>query len=144
MSLNSCMFIGNLGRDPEVRSMPSGEKIVNLSVGVSEAWKDKETGEKKSRVEWVKVVIFNEGIGKVAEKYLKKGSKIYIEGALQTRKWTDQTNVDRYTTEIVLQKFRGKLVLLDSAKSGAEEKYDKYGTGKENGRHAGLDDEIPF
>lgn len=117
-SVNKAIIVGNLGRDPEIRSTQGGQKVVNLSVATSERWKDKNTNEYKEKSEWHRVVIFNEGIVGVAEKYLKKGSKVYLEGQIQTRKWTDQSGVEKYTTEIVLQKFGGALVLLDSRKEG--------------------------
>ena len=113
-SVNKVILVGNLGRDPEVRYMKNGNKIVNLNLATTESWKDKTTGEQKVKTEWHRVVIFNEKLGEVAEKYLRKGSKIYLEGALQTRKWTDQSGADKYTTEIVLQRFRGELTMLDS------------------------------
>lgn len=118
-SVNKVTLVGNLGRDPEVRSMNDGGKVVTLSVATSERWTDKASGEKKERSEWHKVVIFNEKIADVAERYLKKGNSIYIEGALQTRKWTDQSGVEKYSTEVVLQKFRGELVLLGGREQGA-------------------------
>src|ERR1700744_561168 len=113
-SVNKVILVGNLGKDPEVRRMTSGEPVVNLSVATSESWKDKTSGERKEKTEWHRVVIFNENLAKVAEQYLKKGSKVYLEGALQTRKWTDKDGTEKYSTEIVLQKFRGELVMLDS------------------------------
>lgn len=116
-SVNKAIILGNLGQDPEVRQMPSGQKVVNLSVATSEKWKDKNSGEQREKTEWHRVVIFNEGLVGVAEKYLHKGSKVYIEGQIQTRKWTDQTGADRYTTEIVLKAFRGNLVLLGNGQN---------------------------
>lgn len=115
-ALNKVMLIGNLGADPEARSLNNGGEVVNLRVATSESWKTQD-GERKERTEWHQVVIFNEGLGKVAKTYLRKGSKVYLEGSLQTRKWQDQSGTDRYSTEIVLQKFRGELVLLDSKPS---------------------------
>ena len=112
--LNKATLIGNLGRDPEVRHSVDGQKIVNLSVATSEYWKDRNTGERKDKTEWHRVVIFNDRLADVAEQYLQKGAKIYIEGQLQTRKWTDQQGVERYSTEVVLGKFRGELTMLDS------------------------------
>lgn len=112
-SVNKCILVGNLGNDPEVRNMPSGGKVVNLSVATSEKWKDKNTGEQREKAEWHRVVIFSEGLARVAEQYLKKGSKVYLEGQLQTRKWTDQSGVEKYSTEIVLQGFNASMVLLD-------------------------------
>ncbi|MGK2284787.1 single-stranded DNA-binding protein [Pedomonas sp. V897] len=119
-SVNKVILIGNLGRDPEVRSLNDGSKVVNLRVATSETWRDRATGERKERTEWHSVVIFNENLGKVAESYLRKGSKIYVEGQLQTRKWTDQQGQERYTTEIVLQRYRGELTILDSRGGGGE------------------------
>ena len=111
-SVNKVILVGNLGRDPEVRSTQDGNKIVNLSLATSDRWKDKNSGEQRERTEWHRVVIFNENLGRIAEQYLRKGSTCYIEGQLQTRKWTDQQGVEKYTTEIVLQRFRGELTLL--------------------------------
>ncbi|WP_199091208.1 single-stranded DNA-binding protein [Bosea sp. ASV33] len=120
-SVNKVILVGNLGRDPEVRRLGSGEPVVNLRIATSETWRDKQSGERKERTEWHSVVIFNENLAKVAEQYLKKGSKIYIEGQLQTRKWQDQSGVEKYTTEIVLQRFRGELTILDSRQGGGDE-----------------------
>jgi single-strand DNA-binding protein len=113
-SVNKVILVGNLGRDPEANVMPSGDKVVNLSVATSEGWKDKTTGERKERTEWHRVVLFNQGLVKVAENYLRKGSKVYIEGQLETRKWTDQSGVEKYSTEVVLRPYRGELTMLDS------------------------------
>ena len=113
-SLNKVTLIGNVGKEPEVRRMANGNMVVNFSVATSERWNDKQSGEKREKTEWHRVVIFNEGLAKVAEQYVHKGSKIYIEGQLQTRKWQDQSGTDRYSTEVVLQQYRGALVLLDS------------------------------
>jgi single-strand DNA-binding protein len=124
-SVNKVILIGNLGRDPEVRHTQNGDPIVHLNLATSETWRDRQSGERRERTEWHRVVIFNENLGKVAQQYLKKGSKVYIEGQLQTRKWTDQQGVEKYTTEVVLQRFRGELTMLD-------------------GRDDDLDDEIPF
>src|ERR1700740_3840031 len=115
-SVNKVILIGNLGRDPDVRRMTSGEPVVNLSIATSESWRDKMSGERKERTEWHRVVIFNDRLAEFAEKYLKKGRKVYVEGALQTRKWTDNSGQERYTTEIVLQRFRGELTMLDGAR----------------------------
>jgi single-strand DNA-binding protein len=128
-SVNKVILIGNLGRDPEVRRLGSGEPVVNLRIATSETWRDKQSGEKKERTEWHSVVIFNENLAKVAEQYLKKGSKIYIEGQLQTRKWQDQSGVEKYTTEIVLQRFRGELTILDSRGQGGSDEYGEGGGG---------------
>jgi single-strand DNA-binding protein len=119
-SVNKAILVGNLGRDPEVRHLNSGEPVVSLRIATSESWKDKATGERKERTEWHSVVIFNENLARVAEQYLKKGSKVYIEGQLQTRKWQYQQGQEKYTTEIVLQRFRGELTLLDG-RSGSED-----------------------
>ena len=113
-SVNKVILVGNLGRDPEVRSTQDGNKIVNLSLATSERWKDKNSGEQRERTEWHRVVIFNENLGRIAEQYLRKGSTCYIEGQLQTRKWADQQGVEKYSTEVVLQRFRGELTLLGS------------------------------
>ena len=114
-SVNKVTLVGNLGRDPEVRAMQNGDKIIQLSVATSDRWKDKSTGEQRERTEWHRVVIFNDALGKIAEQYLKKGSTVYLEGQLQTRKWTDQqSGLEKYTTEVVLQRYRGELTLLGS------------------------------
>lgn len=156
-SVNKVILVGNLGRDPEVRSLQNGDKVVNLSVATSETWRDKQSGERKERTEWHRVVIFNENLAKVAEQYLKKGAKVYVEGALQTRKWTDQSGQEKYTTEVVLQRFRGELTMLDGRGEGGSggDSYDNggYGNGRTAARSGGggpaptrgdLDDEIPF
>ncbi len=117
-SVNKVILIGNLGRDPEVRHSQDGSKIVNLNIATSESWKDRNSGERKEKTEWHRVVIFNDRVADVAERYLKKGSKVYIEGALQTRKWTDQSGAEKYTTEVVIGKFRGELTLLDGRGEG--------------------------
>src|ERR1700681_3772183 len=114
-SVNKVILVGNLGKDPEIRRTQDGRPIANLSVATSESWRDKATGERKEKTEWHRVVIFNEGLCKIAEQYLKKGAKVYLEGQLQTRKWQDQSGQDRYSTEVVLQGFRGELTLLDRA-----------------------------
>jgi len=150
-SVNKVILIGNLGRDPEVRSMQDGNKIVQLSVATSEQWKDRNSGERKERTEWHRVVIFNDRLADVAEKYLRKGSKVYLEGQLQTRKWTDKEGQDRYTTEVVLGRFRGELTMLDGRGDGGGGGGD-YGSSDSSGGSgrapAGgggdLDDEIPF
>jgi single-strand DNA-binding protein len=118
-SVNKVILVGNLGADPEVRRMQDGRPVVNLRIATSESWRDKASGERREKTEWHRVVIFNENLAKVAEQYLKKGSKVYIEGSLQTRKWQDQSGQDRYSTEVVLQGFRGELTLLDSRGGGA-------------------------
>jgi single-strand DNA-binding protein len=156
-SVNKVILIGNLGKDPEIRTLPSGEKIANLTLATSEQWRDKNSGERKEKTEWHRVVIFNENIAKVAENYLKKGAKVYIEGSLQTRKWTDNAGVEKYSTEVVLQKFRGELTMLDTkGEGGGGRDYgDSYGgggggfqktggSGPKESFPADLDDEIPF
>lgn len=119
-SVNKVILVGNLGRDPEARTMNNGDKVVNLSLATSETWKDKTTGERKEKTEWHRVVVFNENIAKVCENYLKKGSTVYVEGSLQTRKWTDQSGVDKYSTEVVLQRFNGVLTMLGGRSDGGE------------------------
>lgn len=118
-SVNKVILIGNLGRDPEVRSTQAGKKVVNLAIATSETWKDRNSGERQERTEWHRVVIFNERLAETAERYLRKGAKVYVEGQLQTRKWTDQSGVEKYTTEIVLQQFRGELTMLDGRSGGS-------------------------
>jgi single-strand DNA-binding protein len=158
-SVNKVILVGNLGKDPEVRRMPSGDPVVNISLATTESWRDKATGEKKEKTEWHRVVIFNANIAKTAEQYLRKGAKVYLEGQLQTRKWTDQAGVDKYSTEIVIQNFRGDLVMLDGrsgggadgamAGSGPRRELTEARNGGEGGS-AGVgynsdpDDEIPF
>lgn len=139
--LNKCAFIGNLGADPEVRSLNNGGEVVNLRLAVSENWKDKD-GNRQERTEWVQFVIFNENLAKVAKSYLRKGSKVYLEGQLQTRKWTDQSGADRYSTEVVLQRFRGELVLLDP--KGAGQQAANIGGYDGPTGDAALDDDVPF
>ncbi len=117
-SVNKVILIGNLGKDPEVRSMQNGGKVCNLSIATSETWKDKMSGERKERTEWHRVVIFNDNLIGIAERYLKKGSKVYLEGQIETRKWSDQSGVEKYSTEVVLRQFRGELTLLDSREGG--------------------------
>jgi single-strand DNA-binding protein len=119
-SVNKVILVGNLGADPEVRTLPSGNKVVNLSVATSDSWRDKNSGERKEKTEWHRVVIFSEGLVRVAEQYLRKGSKVYIEGSLQTRKWQDQSGQDRYSTEVVLQGFNATLTMLDGRGDNAE------------------------
>ncbi|AZV22153.1 MULTISPECIES: single-stranded DNA-binding protein [Mesorhizobium] len=170
-SVNKVILVGNLGADPEIRRLNSGEPVVNIRIATSESWRDKNSGERKEKTEWHNVVIFNEGIAKVAEQYLKKGMKVYVEGQLQTRKWQDQTGADKYTTEVVLQKFRGELQMLDArgqgeggqvggytgggssrgsdfGQSSPSEGFNRGGGGAKSGGGGGssreLDDEIPF
>lgn len=150
-SVNKVILVGNLGRDPEVRNTQDGRKVVNLSLATSESWRDRQSGERKERTEWHRVVIFNENLAEVAEKYLKKGAKVFIEGQLQTRKWTDQSGAEKYTTEIVLQRYRGELTMLDGrgdsgGASHGGEFADAPGPSSPPARKGGadLDDEIPF
>ncbi|NEX94785.1 single-stranded DNA-binding protein [Caulobacter sp. 17J65-9] len=161
-SVNKVILVGNLGRDPEIRTLNSGDRVANLRIATSEQWRDKMSGERKEKTEWHSVVIFNDNLVKVAESYLRKGSTVYIEGSLQTRKWTDQQGVEKYSTEIVLQKFRGELTMLggrgEGAGQGGGQSYggggDDYGSGFSAGPAAkpasgpkqsfDLDDEIPF
>jgi single-strand DNA-binding protein len=159
-SVNKVILVGNLGKDPEVRHTQDGKPIVNITIATSENWRDKATGERKEKTEWHRVVIFNENIAKVAEQYLKKGSSVYIEGSLQTRKWTDKDGVEKYTTEIVLQNFNGNLTMLGSKPGGGDSAGSSYSGGDEFGSsspmdrpRAGakpasfnrdLDDEVPF
>jgi len=145
-SVNKVILIGALGRDPESRSFQNGGKVVNLRLATSETWKDKSTGEKKERTEWHSVAIFNEGLCGVAERFLHKGSKVYIEGQLQTRKWQDQSGADRYTTEIVVQGFNGTMVLLGDKPGGSSDGGDQRESAG-NQQYSGgsdLDDEVPF
>lgn len=152
-SVNKVILVGNLGADPEIRRLNTGEPVANLRIATSESWKDRQSGERKDKTEWHSVVIFNENLAKVAEQYLKKGAKVYLEGQLQTRKWTDQQGNDKYTTEIVLQKFRGELQMLDSNGSGqqsgqqsrqSQQSTQSYGQ-QSAGSGGGFDDEdIPF
>jgi single-strand DNA-binding protein len=168
-SVNKVILIGNLGRDPEVRSFQNGGKVVNLRIATSETWRDKQTGERKERTEWHSVAIFNEALGKIAEQYLKKGSTVYIEGQLETRKWQDQSGQDKYSTEVVLRPYGGNLTLLggrDGGSGGGGGNYDDRGGYDEGGQGGGgyggggsrggsgggggggtrsdMDDEIPF
>jgi len=155
-SVNKVILVGNLGADPEVRRTQDGRPIVNLRVATSESWRDKNTGERREKTEWHRVVIFSEGLAKIAEQYLKKGSKVYLEGALQTRKWQDKDGQDRYSTEVVLQGFNSALTMLDRAGGGstgadngdfgsagptASRKPAMAGAG---GKRDDMDDEIPF
>lgn len=137
-SVNKVILVGNLGRDPEARTFQNGSKVVNLRIATSETWRDKATGERKERTEWHSVAIFNEGIAKIAEQFLSKGSTVYIEGQLETRKWQDQSGADKYTTEIVLRPFHGELTLLGGGQDRQEQRQEQ-----PKGR-ADLDDSIPF
>jgi single-strand DNA-binding protein len=160
-SVNKVILVGNLGRDPEVRMTQDGAKIVTLSLATSESWKDKVSGERREKTEWHRVVIFNEKVGDVAERYLRKGHKVYLEGQLQTRKWTDQNGQEKYTTEVVLGKFRGELTMLDGKQDSPAFGEDSFGSSSggvtsggflpssgisatDNGPHGSFDDEIPF
>lgn len=161
-SVNKVILVGNLGRDPEIRHTQSGQKLANLSVATSETWRDKQSGERREKTEWHRVVIFDERLAEIAEKYLRKGSKVYLEGSLQTRKWTGNDGQDKYTTEVVLQRFSGVLTMLDSAGGGSGgggsygggdsgPSWDSPDNGGSGGSSSGggmpggdLDDEIPF
>ena len=159
-SVNKVILVGNLGKDPEVRRMQDGRPVVNMSVATSESWRDKATGERKEKTEWHRVVIFNEGLAKIAEQYLKKGAKVYLEGQLQTRKWTDQQGVEKYSTEVVLQGFNSALTMLDRAGGGGggsefgNDNASDFGSSRPaarqpamaggGGKRGDLDDEIPF
>lgn len=148
-SVNKVILVGNLGRDPEVRSTQSGSKIVNLAIATSDTWNYRNTGEKKVRTEWHRVVIFNEKIGDVAERFLRKGSKAYIDGELRTRKWKDQQGVEKHTTEVTIAQYAGKLVLLDSQEKSQQQKRQQPAQASNTQQSQGsqtqpLDDEIPF
>lgn len=160
-SLNKVMIIGNLGADPEVRTFGNGGRVCNLRIATSESWRDKNTGERREKTEWHTVAIFSEGLVKICEQYLKKGSKVYVEGALQTRKWQDQSGNDRYSTEVVLQGFNGTLTMLDGRSGGSNDgNYGQGGGGQDSGygnqggnqgggqapasSNNDMDDEIPF
>jgi single-strand DNA-binding protein len=166
-SVNKVILVGNLGREPEIRSMQDGGKIVQLSIATSETWRDKNSGERRERTEWHRVVIFNEQLAKIAEQYLRKGSSVYLEGQLQTRKWTDQQGQEKYTTEVVLQRYRGELTMLGNRSDGSQgggsggyddnDRGDSFGGGSSGSGGGGrgsapgpsggpddLDDEIPF
>ena len=159
-SVNKVILVGNLGKDPEIRRTQDGRPIANLSVATSETWRDKATGERKEKTEWHRVVIFNEGLCKIAEQYLKKGAKVYLEGQLQTRKWTDQSGAEKYTTEVVLQGFNSNLTMLDGRGGGgaglADESGGDFGVSGPSSapprrlaagagaRNSDMDDDIPF
>jgi len=153
-SVNKVILVGNLGADPEVRTLPSGNKVVNLRVATSESWRDKNTGERQERTEWHRVVIFSEGLARVAEQYLRKGSKVYLEGQLQTRKWQDQSGQDKYSTEVVLQGFNSNLTMLDGRGEGGGDSAGFSAPARSEGRRpaasapafepGGMDDDIPF
>ena len=145
-SVNKTIIIGNVGKDPEVRSTQDGREIATLTIATSESWKDKNSGEKKEKTEWHKVVVFNEGLVKLIKNYVKKGSKLYVEGALHTRKWTDKDGVERYTTEIVLQCFGGSITMLSSAGSGGNNSSESSDQPQQSSPSNldSLDDEVPF
>jgi len=156
-SVNKVILIGNLGADPEIRSLGSGDRVANLRIATSESWRDRNSGERKEKTEWHRVVVFNENIVKVCENYLRKGAKVYIEGAIQTRKWTDQAGVEKFSTEIVVSKFKGELTMLDGRGGDAEQgesggysggfssgPRSTAGAGPREDFSANLDDEIPF
>jgi len=148
-SVNKVIIVGNLGRDPEVRSFQNGGKVVNLRIATSETWSDKNSGERKERTEWHSISILNEPLAKIAEQYLRKGSKVYIEGQLETRKWQDQSGADKYTTEIVLRPYRGELTLLDGKPGDRDDDRGQDPSGQQDRRgdtpaRSDIDDEIPF
>jgi single-strand DNA-binding protein len=162
-SVNKVILIGNLGADPEIRSLGSGDRVANLRIATSESWRDRNSGERKEKTEWHRVVVFNDNIVKVCENYLRKGAKVYVEGAIQTRKWTDQSGQEKYSTEIVINKFKGELTMLDGRGGDAERGEGGYSGGDYGGNGGGyssgprqsssapredfsasLDDEIPF
>jgi single-strand DNA-binding protein len=148
-SVNKVILVGNLGKDPEIRRTQDGKAVANLSIATSETWRDKSSGERKEKTEWHRVVVFNEGLCKVAEQYLKKGSKVFVEGQLQTRKWTDQSGVEKFSTEVVLQGFGGNLTMLDGkTASEPSEEHTQRAAPKRvavpAGRNADMDDDIPF
>jgi single-strand DNA-binding protein len=144
--VNKVILVGNLGKDPETRRMPSGDPMVTFSIATSETWRDKASGERKEKTEWHRIVIFNKNLADVAEKYLRKGSKVYVEGQLQTRKWTDKDGQEKYSTEVVLQNFRGELQMLDSRGEGGGGARGSMGADEapRSFERAELDDEIPF
>lgn len=147
--LNQCQFIGHLGRDPEVRTFSNGNKVANLRLACSEKWKDKNTGERKEKTEWVSIAVFQDGLVRIAEQYLKKGSKIFVSGKLATRKWQDQSGQDRYSTEVVLQGYDGTLTMLDGPSDNSQQRdQGGYGSQDSSGYGAGgrsdLDSDIPF
>lgn len=151
MSINKAIIIGNLGNDPEIKALQSGDEVANLSVATSERWKDKASGEMKERTQWHKIVVFNQQLVKISKDYLKKGSKVYIEGQIETRKWIDQSGVEKYTTEIVLRQFNGVISMLDPKKSSDAEtsRYNQAQPKSEAAQISGennqiIDDEIPF
>ncbi len=142
-SVNKVILLGNLGRDPEIRSSQDGSKIVSFSIATTESWRDKVSGERKDRTEWHRIVVFNPNLADICEKYLQKGSKVYIEGQLQTRKWQDKDGVERYTTEVVIPRFKGELALLDS-RGGVGDEASGVADMPSDQPPAGIDDDIPF
>ena len=158
-SVNKVILVGNLGADPEIRSLTSGDRVANLRIATSESWRDRSSGERKEKTEWHRVVVFNENIVKVCEQYLRKGAKVYVEGAIQTRKWTDQAGVEKYSTEVVLQGFNSNLTMLDGRSGGggsigSDDSGGDFGTSGPSsaprravaagGRNSDMDDDIPF
>lgn len=143
-SLNKVVLIGNLGKDPEIRSTNDGKEIATFSLATTESWRDRTSGERKERTEWHRVVVFSDGLVNVIKNYVKKGSKLYIEGSLQTRKWTDNTGVEKYSTEVVLQNFNSSLIMLDNKSSDYDNGSPKSSSESPNFDHSDLDDEIPF
>lgn len=141
-SVNKVILVGNLGKDPEIRAAQDGSKMANFSIATSESWKDKASGERKDKTEWHRIVVFNANLAEICEKYLHKGSKVYIEGQLQTRRWQDQSGAEKYTTEVVLSKFRGELTLLDSRTSGGDA--TAFSEPIIEQKSAMIDDDIPF
>ncbi|MBP7190235.1 MAG: single-stranded DNA-binding protein [Rickettsiaceae bacterium] len=142
-SLNKVTLIGNLGKDPEIRTTSDGKEIATFSIATTESWKDRTSGERKERTEWHRIVVFNDGLVNVIKNYVKKGSKLYLEGALQTRKWVDNAGVEKYSTEVVLQNFNAVLIMLDSKGSG-DHSSDSSFKSEQNFEHSDLDDDIPF
>jgi len=145
-SVNKVILIGSLGADPDIRNTKDGRSLCNLSVATSESWRDKSTGDRKEKTEWHRVVIFNDGLVRIASQFLKKGSKVYLEGSLQTRKWTDKEGVERYSTEVVLQGFNSALTMLDSPKSNSADDYEREAKGRDGSTSTAvdMDDEIPW
>lgn len=143
-SINKVIIVGNLGRDPEIRQTQDGMKIANFSVATSDSWKDKNTGERRDKTEWHRVVIMNDRLSEIVEKYVKKGSKVYVEGQLQTRKWTDQSGMERYTTEILLSRFKGELHLLDSRGADMNDQQPQESYNDMPSFSNNIDDDVPF
>ncbi len=143
-SINKVILVGNLGQDPEVRHGQDGNKVVTFSLATSDVWKDKSSGERKDRTEWHRVVVFSSGLADIAEKYLKKGSRVYVEGSLRTRKWQDNSGQDRYTTEVVISNYAGSIVMMDRAGDGSHDMGDESQVAGPSGSDTSVDDEIPF